>query len=195
MKRYIKNASTDPVIVDIEIFAGHPILDNEGEIAASSDDKYYANLPTGPVISKDRNRITQHMIDDFEGFVETIESVCEEKYGLILTYKNVSNDHSHYYNYLAADSKGNIILEFRLRLRISNHPAHRTKEQQANKKEELASEELHRLLSQHDINKLTTYVKVITVNDEKFQTYEAALDDTMEIIDETVKVMKRKAKN
>ena len=104
MKRYIR--TTDTTILDVIIYTDHPAF-YEGADVAAAIDVSKLNLPTRPVISKDLDKIEQWMIDDFESFMETVESICEENYGLIGVYKNVSDDHSHYYNYLATDGEGN----------------------------------------------------------------------------------------
>lgn len=193
MKIYIKSSKSNSFILDIEVTTYSPILtsDSESEIAASSE---APNLPKRPVISKDKNKIKQWMIDDFASFVESVESLCEQKYKLVGTYKNASKDNSYYYNYLAQDDAGNIIIDCRLRLRISNHDAHSTKEQQHNKKSELNSERLHELLTQQQIDKLTPYAKVIVINDEIFDDYDEAYFHVVDVIDHAVKVMKRKVR-
>lgn len=193
MKRYIKETNMLPIVVNIDVIADHPILDPNYTVAAS-EHLPKNPLPSGPVISKDRNRITQRMIDDFESFMDNIEWLCEETYGLIGTYKNVSEDHSHYYNYLAADEDGNIIVKFRLRLRISNHKAKRTEQQQRNKKEETESARLKELLTDEQIKKLRSYAKLITVNDEEYSSYEDAFDDIDNIVGDAVEVMTRRKK-
>lgn len=207
MKRYIhatsnQNTSIDelsiPIRIDIEVIADHLIFHEGAEtdpiVAAKiiADAAKY-NIPTGPVISKYKARVTQRMVDDFNEFVEIIEDLCETKYGLIMTYQNTSEDHSHYYNYLVTDDHGNIIVDFRLRLRVSNHPPKKSKEQKEHKKEELASDKLHELLTQSEIDKLTKYPKIITVNDELYDSYEQAFEDVDAILADAAKKMKKNA--
>lgn len=194
MKIYIKNSNSNSPILDVEVIAYHPIFDDidDPEIAAAED--ISPSLSDRPVISKDKNKIKQWMVDDFAAFVENIECLCEQKYKLIGTYKNSSKDNSYYYNYLAQDDKGNIIIDCRLRLRISNHDAHSTKGQQRNKNSELNSEKLHELLTQQQIDKLNPYTKVIVVNDEVFNSYDEAYFHAIDVIEHAVKVMKRKVR-
>lgn len=72
MKRYIKSPNQFVPEIVIEVTTDHPILHvthfDDDHVAATVDLSKY-DLPDRPVISKDKNRITQHMIDDFEAFV------------------------------------------------------------------------------------------------------------------------------
>ena len=141
--------------------------------------------------SKEKKRITQEMIDEFEAFVERIEDLCEDEYNLILTYKNASNDYSHYYNYLVKDEEGNIVAKFRIRLRISNHSAHRNEQQIKHKKEETRTEIIRQLLTQQQINKMRPYPILIEVNDEEFETYEDAFDTIDERLQRAIEIARR----
>lgn len=192
MKITARKIDSDIPIIDIDVIADHPILHEEfvKQIAASFVDEQN-RFPDRPVISRKRNMIKGWMIDDFEGFVERIEDFCENRMNLVLTYTNVSPDHSHYYNYLAKDEEGNIVANIRLRLRISNHNAKKSAKQKSNKKQELESDKLHELLTQQQIDDLDTYVLIITVNDEKFASYEDAYDYAKKRIKRAVEVMKR----
>lgn len=190
MKRYINEL---PVVIDVEISVDHPILHVENSYVAASVDLSEFDLPNGPVISKNKKYITQVMVDDFESFMDYVEILCEETYGLIGVYKHVSSDHSHYYNYLAKDNNGNIIVKLRLRLRISNHLAKRSKSQKWNKKNELNSEKLHELLSDEEIAKLDVYPKSIIINSEVFDSYESAMKRVNSVISHAVEVMKSKS--
>ena len=187
MKRYIH-----PITINIDVFVDHLLLhvDDFSKITATIDRSEY-NLPSRPIIVKDRNRVEGWMINDFEAFVEDVEDLCEHRHGLILTYKNVSDYNSHYYNYLATDKEGNIITKIRLRLRIADHDPKRSKEQKKHKKEELNSERLNELLTKEQISDLTTYTKIITVNDSIYDSYEDAFDDVNKILKHAVEVMRR----
>ena len=188
MKHYFET-QLHPVILNMEVEAYHPILDVNSEISASDTSMF--TLPSGQIISRDRTRITQQMIDDFDSFMDDVETLCEVNYGLIGVYKNVSNDHSYYYNYLAKDENENIIVKFRFRLRISNHEAHRSKQQQQNKKAELQSEKLNELLTEQQIRKLRSYTTTITINDEEYASYREAFDDIDRAVERAVEIMIR----
>ena len=182
-----------PLSFDICVYTDHPILheDAEIEISAASKEDVRNKLPKGPVISKDRKRITRLMIDEYESFVQRIEDTCEEVYDLVGTYTNESDDLSHYYNYLVRNAEGNIIAKFRIRLRISNHEPKRTKQQQHNKKEELNSEKLHELLSEQQISKMNPYPILVVVNDETFKSYEDAFDMIDERLQRAIEIARR----
>ena len=191
MKRLIRE--NIPVEFNITVYSDSEILHDYkyDELSASTKDDIRNSLPKGPVISKERNRITQRMIDDFESFVERIEDTCEEVYDLVGTYTNESDDLSHYYNYLVKDEFGTIIAKFRLRIRISNHPAKRTQQQQKNKKDELNSEKLHELLTEQQISKIRPYPILIVVNDEIFKNYEDAFDDIDARLQRAIEVVRK----
>lgn len=187
MKLYVSsNTYKTYPILDIQIITDHPIFHTDFQHVAAAVDVSILDLPNGPVISKDRNKITQQMVDDFESFVLTIEDLCEEVYGLVGTYKNVSDDHSHYYNYIATNANGEIIVDLRLRLRISNHPSKRSNTQKQHKKEELLFSKLQQLLSEQEISRLMPYVKLITINDELFEIYEEAMEHVDSVIEHAV---------
>lgn len=190
MKRWINNSNSVPII-DIDIFTDHPLLhmDDFRHVAASVDLSEY-DLPNRPVISKDRNRITGEMIDDFEAFVEDVESLCEDKYDLVLVYENVSPDLSHYYSYLVKDEDGEIIVKIRIRLRISNHLPKKSQKQKEHKKSELDSEALRNLLTEEEIINLDQYTLIITINDTKFDNYEEAFRYTSKKIARAIEVVR-----
>ena len=181
-----------PLVFDIDVYTDYPVFDNDAEfeISASKQD-IRSKLPKGEVISKDRNKITQRMIDDYESFVERIEDLCEESYDLVGTYSEESDDYSHYYNYLVRDLDGTLIAKFRIRIRISNHPAKRTQQQQRNKKSELDSEKLHQLLTEQQISKIRSYPILIVVNNETFESYEDAFDSIDERIQRAIEVIRK----
>lgn len=183
-----------PLVFDIEIYTDHPVLNLPGsncsDVSASKQD-LKDRLPNGRLISKEKNRITQQMIDEFEAFTERIEDLCEDEYGLVLTYRNVSDDHSYYYNYLVKDEEGKLIARFRIRLRISNHNAHRTEQQKKNKKEETKTDIIKQLLSQQQINKMRPYPILVEVNDSEFESYEDAFDHIDERLQRAIEIVRR----
>lgn len=183
--------------IDIEVFVDHPLIhvdeESDSEIAAAVDLSKY-NVPKGPVISRMKDLVFASMEDDFESFVEMVEDLCEEDYGLILTYKNANSDHSHYYNYLVKDENNTIIATMRIRLRISNHPAHKTPDQRRHKKEELESPKLRDLLTDEQIRSLGSHTISILVNDKKYSTYDDAFEEINRAIERAVNHVKSTTK-
>ena len=106
MKRYIRD---NCVVVDVDVSVYHPIFALADTIAASHDLSQY-KIPDSKVIAKDKERVTDLMKRDFASCMETVEDFCVENLGLVGTYKNTSKDDSYYYNYLATDESGCIIL-------------------------------------------------------------------------------------
>lgn len=194
MKRYIRSQSIEPLEINIDVFVESPFINpeelNQYIAAAYNADDF--NIPEGPVISRDKNRITQQMISDYESFIDDVETLCEVNYGLILTYENESEDHSHYYTYLVKDDNGNIVARVRFRLRVSNHPAHRTERQKQNKKAEVESPKLKELLTDEQIRKMRSYSKEVVVNDSTFDSYHAAFDHVDKLIEHAIDVVKNK---
>ena len=192
MKKYIKEF---PVIINADIVEYPPsfYFEYEDNISASYDLSKF-NIPDGEVISKYANQITDEMVSDFEDFMEAVELFCEENCELFGTYKNVSDDHSHYYNYLVTDGNNNIIIDFKLKLRITNHTAKRNKKQKYNKKSENDSKVLNNNLSLDEISRLKPIPKTFIVNNEKFNSYVEAADYVFRIIEETVEKMKKNEK-
>lgn len=190
MKRYVKN---NIFVIDVEIEAAHPIFEFLPEVAASHDLSKY-EIPDREVIAKDQGRITRKMEQDLASCMEAVEDFCQENLGLIGTYKNVSEDNSYYYNYLATDENGDIIIDYRMRLRISNHEAHSSTNQKHNKKIEEQSDKLKDLLSYDEIRKLRKYPVSITVNNEEFDNYGDAVDSILDEIEAAIEVMKKNVK-
>lgn len=188
MKRYIKSAPTE---IDVVVTVDHPLLTKEDfdkYVAAAYNPEDF-DIPTGPVISRDRNKITQEMISDYECFVDDVESLCTDNYGLIMTYQNESDDLSHYYNYLATDKDGNVVAKLRFRLRVANHPARRSKQQKFNKNSELDSEEIKTLLTEKQLSTIRPYTKEVIVNNEIFSSYREAFDYVDRVVSRAVDVL------
>lgn len=176
MKKYIKSSiQTQIKEIDVVIQAYQDF-----EILSASYKGLY--IPDGEVIPGDKDAIiSEQLLADYEDFVESVEDLLIDNYGLELTYFDNSENNSYYYNFLAKDASGSIVLKFRLRLRISNHKAHRTKEQQKHKKEEVKSPEL--LKFTHG-KSLIPYAKTIIVNNKTYNSYLDAIED----IDDQVQV-------
>lgn len=149
-------------------------------------------IPDGEVISGIKNAIITDQIEaDYNAFIESVEDLLMEYYGLELFYENVSPDYSHYYSFLAKDkATGEVYFRFRLRFRISNHPAHKSGASQKHKREETKTDRYKELTK--DISKdPRPYSKSITVNKELYSSYEAAFIDIDKQVEEWVTTMKK----
>lgn len=162
-------------------------LDESGtsNVAAATYKGY--NLPDGPLLPADkRGSVMMQQEIDYECFIEDIEDFLTDNCELKLIYKNKSDDYSRYYSFLAQDDEGNTLFKYRLRLRVSNHKAHSTKQQKVNKAKEEQAVKPH-LKGKKPIK----YVQEIIVNDQTFESY---LDAFVYICDECerwLKIMKR----
>lgn len=200
MKRQLRTASL-PIVINIDVIADHPLfhidenlLSDSDSVAASVDISNY-DIPTRQVIARDKEKIEQWMIDDFEAFVDSIESLCETEYGLELVYENESDDLSHYYSYLAKDDDSEIIAKIRIKLRISNHPPKRgSGQKQLKKKEQKFVEEWVKLNTKEKVNSIDAHPIILTVNNIAFDSYEEAFYRADKLISKGVEVLKRKAK-
>lgn len=164
------------------------VFEDDSYVAASTYKGLY--VPDGDIISGDKDaELPPEVVADYNAFIVSVEDLCIDYYGLELTYLNFSDDLSNYYNFLAKDEYGNPILKFRLRLRVSNHPAHRTKLQQQNKKAEESSEELLRFT--HG-KKLKKYSVDFVVNDKtKYESYMDAFVALDNLISRAIEVITR----
>ena len=183
MKKYVRASKLEDRIgkfdVVIQVFQDLEIL------SATYKGLY---IPEGEVIPGDKNAIiSEQVLADYDDFIESIEDLLIDNYNLELTYFNDSDDHSYYYNFLAKDGSGEVILKFRLRLRISNHKAHRNKAQQSHKKDELNSPEL--LKFTHG-KSLIPYAKQIMINNKIYDSYMDAIEDIDDQVNGWVKKMK-----
>ena len=146
-------------------------------------------IPDGEVIPGQKDAIiSEQVLADYDSFVESIEDLLIDVYNLELTYYDNSENNSNYYNFLAKDKSGIVKIKIRLRLRISNHKAHRSEMSQKHKSEELNSPELIKYT-----NKRSTipYAKNVIVNDESYNSYLDAVIDIDEKIQHWVDVMTR----
>lgn len=193
MKRYIRSnhsGKQDIQPIEFEICVDIIPKYTTQEVMAAMYKGY--NIPDGEVISGLRSAIITDKIEiDYEAFIESLEDLLTEYYGLELFYKNRSDDYSHYYSFLAKDKdSGKIYFKLRLRLRISNHDPHRSDASQKHKKEETETER-YKELTKDAAKDPKPYTKVITVNKEQFSNYEEAFIALDNEIAKWVEIMKR----
>lgn len=186
MKRYLPNDIKFPVDFNIEV-----ILYPNGTTAtmpvAAAEYKGY-QIPEGSFMPADKKvKPSEQQIIDYRTFIQDIESMLSDHHELQLIYKNKSANYSNYYSFLALNDKGEPVFRFRLRLRVSTHDPHRTKEQQ---KEEVKEEKaVARYLNGKKPQKMT---KIIIVNDEsEYIDYLDAFVAICDVVDHAVEVMRR----
>lgn len=181
MKSYIRTSSSEmSMLFTVDVVYSFDL--SSGEIAASD----YTG-PRGPVIHGDKGAyIDEQEEADYWAFIETIEDLLEEHHELKLIYKSQSEDYSKYYSFLAKDARGDTLFRFRLRLRVSNHTPHSTKQQKANKAAEKKAIEPYL-----NGKKPETLTKIIIVNDKKYSDYLDAYMYIRDEVDKWIKIMQR----
>ena len=180
MKRVINNKIEKEFIIEV-------ILTETQDVAAATYRGF--SVPDGPVIDGTKGVVlSAQVIADYEAFIVSIEDLCTEYYGLKIIYQNASEDYSHYYSFLATDDEGNVKLKFRLRLRVSNHPAHRSKLSQKHKKEETQSPEYKKYVVGKPPQPL---FRQILVNNQEYSNYVQAFADICNILDECMETLSK----
>lgn len=147
-------------------------------------------IPDGEVISGIKSAIITDQIEaDYHAFIESVEDLLTEYYGLELSYTNQSPDQSNYYAFFAKDKNtGKMYFKFILELRISDHDPQKSKASQAHKKEDTETEKYKELTK--DISKdPRPYSKIITVNSETYDSYETAFIDIDKNVERYTEVM------
>ena len=190
MKRYIKSTQMNPEPMEFDIDITIIPKYTTEEIKSAMYKGF--EIPDGEVISGIKGAIITDQIEsDYNAFIESVEDLLKEYYNLKLFYENSSPDYSHYYSFLAQNKVTNeVYFKFRLRLRISNHDPHRSKQSQQHKKEETQTEEYKRLTK--DISKdPKPYTKNIVVNKEIYDSYEDAFIDIDEKVEGWIEKMKK----
>lgn len=188
MKRYIHSDSINSlehidIVVEIEYF-----YNGTDRIAASEYKGFY--VPDGPIISGLPDAVLgSQALQDYADFIESVQDLMTDYYGLHIYYKNESKDHSFYFGSVIKDDAGNVIADFDFTLRVSNHDAHRSNESQHNKKERQSK------LSEVTHGKKTRPItRSIVVNDEKCKDYFEAYEKVDEVVSRAVEVMSRRKK-
>lgn len=190
MVRYINSAQTGSNPLEFEIIVNIVSGQVSKEVAAATYKGF--EIPDGEVIPGDKDAIlTDQIIADYEAFIESVEDLLTEYYGLELLYQGNSPDYSHYFSFLAKDKDtGKLYFKFRLRLRVSNHDSHRSKESQRHKKEETQTD-AHKKLITDAGKKPKAYTKNVIVNNKECDTYEEAFIDIDEKVEQWIKIMKQ----
>lgn len=182
MKRYIKennNLFRLRVVVEVEF------LSEAESVAASYDSERFNNSELPPA-AKDA-LIDSQVLADYHAFVETLEDVMTDYFGLELYYKNDSPYNSFYYGALAVNDEGDYILDCEATIRISTHDPHRTSESEKEKAKQKAK--LNEIAKG---KRLQPVRKNIVINDKEFSNYEDAYEFAFSQIERAASVLNRK---
>ena len=178
MKRYIPTSSDISklqIIVEVEFV-------NETESVAAAYELENLRNSKSPPVAKDA-LIDSQVLADYHAFVETIEDLITDYFGLDIYYKN----DSPYFGALAVDSTGKYILDCEAVIRISTHDPHRTPE---SVKEKVKQQD--KLKGITNGAKLQPVRKNIIINDESFSNYDEAYEFVFPIIERAAEVLNRK---
>lgn len=168
--------SNFPVVLDVTIFASHPLLDlfKELGIDESIDISSYSFSGKQP-LNKERNRILSQISCDFESFMDMAESICEDNFKLQGEYKVCSSENHLYYHYLAKNDLGETIIDFRLRMYLSMYTSNILCNK-INIPEDLSQELFDKLFVERKIKVFQFSNVVVHINDETCDDYIDASD-------------------
>lgn len=188
MKRLVKHSENNArlkldVVFNIDLTSDTA----DGSVAAAT---YRGiDIPEGKLPPADKNAIMNSQVyRDYRSFIDAVEEMLID-YNFNIYYRNESEYDSFYWSGLAKDDNGNNLVDFTVRLRVSTHDAHRTKESQQNKKEE------KRLLKKLSGGRRVTPLPInVVVNDEStdFKSYLDAIVYIDERIERAYEIMTRK---
>lgn len=187
MKRYIK-CTEENSIVKIAVIVEIEIPTSPTQVAAGT--RTGQELPKGELLPSEKDvLISSQALEDYHSFIESVEDLISDYYGLDIYYKNDLPDNSWYFGFIAKNSDGTPVIDFEATIRVSNHPSHRSPESQANKQKQKAA------LKEYvgDI-KLKPIRKTILVNKDQFASYEEAYDAVDQLVEGVNKVLTRKQK-
>ena len=189
MKKYIRSDSSNDNMIKIEVIFDVRLSEGSSEVAAATYKGH--EIPEGELPPAEKNAIVNSQVwQDYQDVIEVIEELIAD-HNLYVYYDNQSDYHSFYWSTLARDSKGNNLLDFTARIRVSTHDAHRTKESQENKKEE--KEVLKKLAGKKRVTPMPITV-VINDKSEKFKSYIDVIAYIDKELDHALSVMTRKSK-
>ena len=181
MKKYVHDNVANPISVEVII----EYYDPDATPVAASQYKGF-EIPEGPLISGLPGVVADSQaVADYEAFIESVQDLITDYYGLEIYYHNSSKDFSHYFGMVARNEQGEIILKFDFTLRISNHQPHRSNQSQQHKKEK--KEALNKLTNGRSLRPIT---KNIIVNKEECISYDEAYMKVDNLIERTVNIMK-----
>lgn len=185
MKKYIKSKLPTKIEIDIEAVVEFNAKDQD--VAASTYKDLY--VPEGELLPGEKDAIINSQAwADYCSFIESVEDLMTDYYDLHIYYKNESEDYSFYWGLLAKNDTEDILIDFNLKLRVSNHPAHRSKESQHRKAEQEA--QLQKITEGKKSKPMT---QIVVVNNKTFKSYMDAFMEVDRILERAVGIMKRKS--
>lgn len=182
MKRYIRE-NID--ILKLQVIVEVEFSEDSKSIAASYDSERFKDSELPPA-AKDA-LIDSQVLADYHAFVETLEDLITDYFGLQIYYKNDSPYNSFYFGVLAVDDEGNYILDCEAAIRISTHDTHRTPES-----------EKHKVDQKNELKKLTKGKRLqpvrrnIIINDHEFENYDEAYEFAFSQLESAASKLNRK---
>lgn len=187
IKRYIRSNYNIDLITSEVTFNVELTSSAESEVAAAIYKGY--EIPEGELPPADKKIVMNSQVyQEYLSFIEVIEDMISD-YNLNIYYKHNSENNSFYRSGLAKDDKGNNLIDFTIRIRVSTHTAHRTKESQNNKKKEKA--ELAKLAGTKRVTPLPINV-VVNDQSEDFRSYLDAIVYFSNQLEHAYEIMTRK---
>lgn len=188
MKRYLRSDSSisSPISLVVEVVFGYSedntrVAASKGVVPDSVPKTQLPHVVKGVPLGLQAKA-------DYDSFVTSVVELMEDYYDLHIYYKNTSPDESHYYACLAKDASKELVLDFKVKIRIATHAAHESKQADYNKARE--TEATKEVAKGKKLKPL--YIQLIC-NDENedVSTYDEAylwIDDQL---DRKVEIMKR----
>lgn len=182
MKKYIH---TNDDITKIQIVVEVEFLNTSESVAASYSSERFKNSELPPA-EKDALMNSQ-VFADYAAFVETIEDLITDYFGLNIYYKNDNAIYnSFYFGVLAVDDNENYILDCEAVIRISTHYQHKTPAS-----EEAKAKQKAKLKEVTNGARLQPVRKNILINDKSFSNYDDAYEFIFPIIERVATVLNR----
>lgn len=182
MKRYVKENSE---LFDLKVIVEIGFVSEAEPVAASYYPEKFRDSELPPA-AKDA-LIDSQVLADYHAFVETLEDVMTDYFGLELYYKNDSPYNSFYYGALAVNNEGDYILDCEATIRISTHDPHRTPESEREKAKQKA-----KLKEITNGARLQPVRKNIVINDNEFSNYDDAYEFAFSQVERAATVLNRK---
>lgn len=197
MKRYVhstKETNIQAIKLNFtaEVVVGPVYKDSIDYDIAAAIHEVPDKVPRSPLPHVEKRiKLGPQALADYNAFIDSAVELMTDYYELKIYYENKSKDESHYYTCLAKDDSGELIVDFKVKIRLANHDAHESKAADYNKKQE--KEAGKQLVG--DVKLKPLYIHLI-LNDENedVSTYDEAYLWFDERLEEKVKIMRRRLK-